>query len=138
VTIPGTTFQWFYNGTAIEGATENEYTVSEDGEYMVEVSNIIGCVFSDVFVVNNTGIGLVNVQDGISIYPNPTTGDVFLTNPHQSIQTIRVFGINGKLIFETRNTASNQRVPMSDFSEGVYVVEVTTSNGVLRKRVVRQ
>ena len=137
VTIPGTTFQWFYNGTAIDGATENEYTVSEDGEYMVEVSNIIGCVFSDVFVVNNTGIELVNVQDGISIYPNPTTGDVFLTNPHQSIQTIRVFGINGKLIFETRNTSSNQLVPMSDFSEGVYVVEVTTSNGILRKRVVR-
>lgn len=36
---PDTTIQWFFNGTAIPGATSDSITVTEDGIYRVEVMN---------------------------------------------------------------------------------------------------
>lgn len=49
-------YQWYFNGTAISGATAATYTTSNIGEYWVVVSNGAGCVATSnhIFIIYQT------------------------------------------------------------------------------------
>jgi gliding motility-associated-like protein len=60
----GATFQWYLNGTAIAGATSQQYTPSSPGTYAVQVSVGSSCLGLDtVEVTVNTGLTIALPQD---------------------------------------------------------------------------
>lgn len=60
------TYQWIKDSTDIPGATNATYTVTENADYQVRVTNDNGCEStSAVYEVNNVSI---NDADGIAQY----------------------------------------------------------------------
>ncbi|MEZ4877988.1 MAG: choice-of-anchor L domain-containing protein [Flavobacterium sp.] len=51
VTIPGGTYEWFFNTNPIPGATSNSYTVSEAGDYGLIITYPGGCQQTDTMTV---------------------------------------------------------------------------------------
>lgn len=71
--------QWYKDGSLIGGATSVTYTVTDIGEYKVQVNNS-GCLspFSDPVFYIITGAELANDQL-LKIFPNPATEELIIT-----------------------------------------------------------
>ncbi|MFA6262341.1 MAG: endonuclease [Bacteroidia bacterium] len=80
----------------------------------------------------------INNTYDLQVYPNPTSGTVYLQALNGlQIQSIRVLDLLGKTHYENSIHADNLAQIQLD-KKGMYLVEVVTDRGVVRKRVVRE
>ena len=70
----------------------------------------------------------------VSIYPNPTRGDVKIVS--ENIQRVTVFNMFGQMILETEVNGNETMLNMSGLAAGVYMVKITTSNGVATRNII--
>lgn len=70
----------------------------------------------------------------VALYPNPTTGSV--TVKAQGMNHISVLNTLGQMVFDANVNGDLQVLDMSQYGAGVYMVRVTTENGVGVQRVV--
>jgi hypothetical protein len=91
------------------------------------------------------GVQEVDNKEEISIYPNPTRGELRITNYELRIDGVEVFDVFGrKQCFgfaqqpshESRVT-SHEIIDVSSLSAGIYFVKIQTNNGVIIKKVVK-
>jgi len=102
----------------------------------------------DVFIkyLNDTGKLIGNTtnfetittleSDAVSIYPNPTTGELKIENGELKIQQISVLDLMGnKLLYLER---ASGEVDISHLPSGIYFVQITTEKGVVTKKVLKR
>jgi hypothetical protein len=136
-TVPYSSYQWLYNGVGITGATAATYTVTQDGNYNVVVSNGNCSDTSAVYVATDvTGINDPRGLAGkISIYPNPTKGKVYFNAPEPINVTLT--SIEGKelLYVERVSVLSTEAL-----SRGIYFLRITDKNGrfIKLEKLVKQ
>jgi len=70
----------------------------------------------------------------VSIYPNPTKGDVKIAS--DNIQRVAVYNMFGQMILETEANGNETMINLSGCAAGVYMVKVTTSNGVATRNII--
>ncbi|HNV99396.1 MAG TPA: PQQ-dependent sugar dehydrogenase [Chitinophagales bacterium] len=125
----GVSYQWYLNGEAIDGATEQTYTATESGNYSVEVTNEQGCSeISDVTVLTVAIPALDGVSD-IHIFPNPATELLSITfNMQQHNQTdLRILDLTGRVVWQkTIEQTGNVSVQLSveNWAAGMYIISV--------------
>ena len=70
---------------------------------------------------------------GLQIYPNPsTTGSVTVSLPTEFIESIQLFDVSGRLVFEQHSSQENLRtvvLPTTHLHASLYRVVVTTQSG---------
>ncbi len=137
VTATYFTYQWLLNGELIAGSNGSTFTVTENGNYQVVVTNEYGCSdTSDVYVVDNVSIDGVSVATGlIQVYPNPANSLLYINSPlavHAHISCI-----DGRNILSAKHT---KVIDVSSFAEGIYLLRITDSEGrlITVEKVVRQ
>ena len=69
---------------------------------------------------------------GLDIYPNPTNGIVNIET--EGLQKVEVLDITGRVVMTTNESSVN----MSNLSNGIYMVRVTTMNGISTQKVVKK
>jgi hypothetical protein len=131
-------YQWILNDQLITEATDPTYTVKDNGNYRVVVTNENGCSdTSDVYPVTNyTGIeGAPVPASQIRVYPNPATNRVNIDAPVPV--TISLSCIDGKMILEPEPTKT---VSLKALSQGIYFLHIYDDNQRLIKveKVVKQ
>ncbi len=130
-TLTYSTYQWYLNGTIIRGATSKIYTVTENGDYVVVVSNENGCVdTSDIYPVTNvTGINkMADLVQSIKVYPNPVKSRLYISAPFKI--NVKVTGLEGKLIKEVSQASS---FAVQELAAGIYLLHITDEVGRLLK-----
>jgi hypothetical protein len=72
----------------------------------------------------------------INIYPNPARGNIFIELPqvHGDVN-IRLYHINGQLVYDARTQGSTVKIDSSRFSAGIYFVEIIADGKIARKKV---
>ncbi len=126
-------YQWYFNGEPIEG-DPNPWTLTKanlmPGEYTVKVTNPEPCsAISEPYVVIDTP---TNEPSGSSIrmYPNPTSGEVFIDSPDAGLfESVKVFNMQGKLIRKTDARNEKIRIDLSGESTGLYLFEIILTDG---------
>jgi hypothetical protein len=84
-------------------------------------------VLANAFTVNlATGIADVGIED-VVLYPNPAVGQFFVENATGS--EILIYNLVGELVQSLETASDNQRVDISGFTSGIYVVKIR-SNGL--------
>jgi PKD repeat protein len=73
----------------------------------------------------------------LSIYPNPTSGLVQVTYS-STITAVAVYDLSGQLVYSANNSTSVLSVDCTEFARGVYTVQLTTENGMLYSKLVKQ
>jgi hypothetical protein len=63
----------------------------------------------------------VNAPAAMHVYPNPSTGQITLDGDHRG--EVFVFGLNGRMVFQTTLTASNTTLDLGHLPAGVYVLK---------------
>jgi hypothetical protein len=75
--------------------------------------------------------------NGVSVYPNPSSGVINITNDAGSENTIEVFNTVGQVVTE-KEVSSDTTINLSSHGTGVYFVKVSNETGSIMERVVIQ
>jgi len=75
--------------------------------------------------------------DRCFVYPNPTTGELKIENGELKIESIEIFDIYGKNIFNFQLSIFNS-INISHLPAGVYFVKITTETGTITQKIVKQ
>ncbi|MCB9185521.1 MAG: S8 family serine peptidase [Flavobacteriales bacterium] len=94
-----------------------------------------------VFTGDNEPENVPDHQKLVSIYPNPTNGDIFITaeNNDLNISSIRVRNVIGQeLPVEFENMTSRVVLRTGNLKAGIYFIDMTTNGYRVVKRLVKQ
>jgi hypothetical protein len=124
-------YQWYFNGTEIDGADSQTYSASQTGNYQVEVWNADGCSsISDNFSFETSDIESF-VTTSAQIYPNPNSGEFTIFAEVEF--TYQIVSTSGSVIATGENSGT---VDMSDFAGGVYYVVIKTEDLVSTQKLI--
>jgi len=77
----------------------------------------------------------------ITVYPNPTTGEIRfeISDMGYEILEIAIFDVFGKkLVSNLTSQILHQGIDISHLPTGIYFVKITTENGIVTKKIVKQ
>lgn len=128
--ITGTSYQWYLNGNEISGANAQNYTVSGNGDYTVEVTFEDGCSeLSLPLTIEGLGIENEELIDFL-LSPNPTNGTLSINNQSGELIDVMIFDQKGRLM---KSDLVLESIDMSSYSNGIYFIKL----GGLTHRVIK-
>ena len=74
-------------------------------------------------------------DDSISVFPNPTNSVVNI-NSKTEILTIELYDVQGRIL-ETL-VGNNKKIDISDKTNGIYFLKITTENGSKVERIIKE
>lgn len=134
-TVPAGTYT--YNWST--GATTQNITVANNGDYTVTVTSARGCTVSSTITVITTGVEEVSNINSISLFPNPTqnVATLELSLLENVKATVSVADVTGKVMLtETQqfNSGMNRvQINTADYANGLYLVNI--KNGAESKTI---
>ena len=134
-------YQWYRNGSPINGANTNVYIATEGGNYFVKVTDANGCeAFSSDIVISD--VQDLNNELGITISPNPINNlvDVIFSNTPNTQYFLEIIDITGKKISSQTLTRKNNSVDMATYPNGIYVLRIKDESSRIEfvKKVLKQ
>jgi hypothetical protein len=152
-----------HNGNPLSGVTimyEDGYSVTNSsGNYTITVNRnatvtltptLLGYTFSPTFitcpnVTNNltgkdftattTGINEIKGQQ-ITVFPNPTT-DLLYIESQDVITHLKLIDLKGKVVYETSINADKATLQLSNYSQGIYILNVLTTKENITKKIIK-
>ena len=88
--------------------------------------------------VNVGVVGISSKPSVVSVYPNPTNGRLFITNPSKDAQEITVFSAIGKQVNSSVSAEGIISLDIKSQTKGMYLIRITNKNtkAVQVKKVV--
>ncbi len=127
--------QWFNVTTgSVAGATNQKLVIPVTGRYFAVVTqNGCSSVPSDTLFVIKLGAGTL-AQTEVRVYPNPTSGQVYVNLPTGATQEVmvRVMDASGRVV-RTAQLSNNQNAvefDLTGMSSGLYFVHLSQGNEV--------
>ena len=117
-------YTWIVNGQT--------YTTS--GTYNFVDS--INCV-NEILILSLTNDIAEESSDEFTIFPNPTNGNVVISLFSDDQCRLNVYDSQGQLVFENPSISNGEEVNLSDYSPGVYIFRVYTSNQIYTRRIIK-
>jgi hypothetical protein len=140
---PAVSYQWYFNGSIINGATGSSVPATIPGSYVVVTTDSLGCSASSEAFPVGLEDPLMHLSDVI-LFPNPTAGVVTIAWNS---------ALAGELLLEVMNLAGaidrslsvaiapgsgSTTMDLSGLSNGVYLVRLRNASGGLVFKVVKQ
>jgi len=135
------------------GITSIEYDF-RDNTYYHKTNDLIGLGLNNSKLVetfvsaNLASIATLAIPDNqsitelnhkINIYPNPTTGKLTINNGQFTINNVEVFDIYGKCHLSLVTChASSITLNIPHLSSGLYLIKITTEEGIVTKKIIKQ
>lgn len=143
--------QWYLNNNSINGASSQNYTPFQSGNYSITVTDTNGCsATSAAFNFTTTGIGFLSgsygLQSLITLYPNPNNGTFTLyCGKPNTLLKIRILNLLDEQIqFDQITNNSNelsiklQENQSGNVSPGIYFIQLFTDNNVYTHKIIIQ
>ena len=97
-----------------------------------------GMLNSEIASVTYTPVGIHDMQQQVSIYPNPTSGDVTLDLSGLNAKTVELFSMNGQLLNTVVPTNDTMTMSLSQYAAGIYFVRIHSDKGVTTQKIVKK
>jgi len=133
-------YQWYYNGNLITGATNYFYIASESGDYNVVASDTNGCEVEAV--LNDVIAGLtpaLSKGEGVVVFPNPVVETLFVIGYSLSGTAVEILFYN--MLGEKINLTVNRGLSTVDCQlllPGLYWLEVSSPEKIYRAKFMKQ
>jgi hypothetical protein len=133
------TYQWYYNGNIINGATQYFYLATQNGNYNVVCTDGNGCeveaAIFDVFVsVEDI------VQNVYEIYPVPVENILTIKTGKFKVDQLILYNALGEKIYSFIPAKDHTEIliDLSDQAQGIYVVKIQTGKGIFLEKVIKE
>lgn len=133
---PGISYQWYFNGNAVAGATSQTYTAQQSGNYYVVITYGNGCT-GQSNIIEHTYISVEEIEGltSFGIYPNPGSEAVFVqadfaTPSNIVIKFTNVLGQELVPAVSLINTTIiKHKIDVSQFANGIYFISLISEKG---------
>ncbi len=139
----GATYQWLNcnNGfLPITGATNQSYTATSNGNYAVIVTQSSCSDTSSCYNVSSTGIANSFSDNGIIIYPNPSSGKFQVQSSKLQVSSLEVYNVLGEKVYQVGNlqisSSSNFQIDLSKEPVGIYFIQMLTEGNVYTRKIM--
>lgn len=132
-----TSFQWVKCDPyeIIDGATSSSYTVEENGDYAVIITDGDCSDTSECVTISEVGIKSFN-QGTLKIYPNPTEGQFTVTiDSKSSFTTVAILNNLGQVVYEGQLTQLSTVFDFSGYSKGIYLIRIIDGDRSYLERI---
>jgi hypothetical protein len=125
-------YQWFYNGNLISGATTQTIEPTNgNGQYSVKVTSPKNCEgTSAIFNLTNVGIDDLSKND-LLVYPNPIDGNAILhlvwSQPKAEIENLQILDVTGALVYTVQSELLPNEIQLPNLQSGLYFLSVSTN-----------
>ena len=147
VEIDGTQNIWltFYNDGSIQYpapavadvGNPNSRWLGIDGYGWMDMASVSSEVYSWLAWVYVDGYDWISEStESVSVYPNPTTGNVNIAAP--GLNHVTVLNTLGQVIYDSDADGSMTSLDMNQYQTGVYLVRIKTENGESVKLISKQ
>ena len=85
--------------------------------------------------MNNLSLNYNNYIQDVNIYPNPSSQYINIEMPTFN-NTISLFDISGKLIFNKSTSKSTFRLNIENFNSGLYILRIVDDFGVVNRKLI--
>lgn len=125
-----------------DGMNNNTTATSDDGNVTIKVAGttvatVAGNFTSTAsanFCLTATGILEGDFNASINVFPNPSNGDLYITNAENS--TIQIIDMLGKVVYSSSLVTNNEQLDLSNLSNGSYLARITNENNVATRNIV--
>ena len=140
------TYEWTFYGAGVSPTTSNEpspiVTYNNDGQYTVRLkvteSDVESSELKSAYILvdsEGSSIDIAELKDNINIFPNPSTGIVYVSQENSVPSEVKVYTILGKKVYS--NTLTNTlKLDLSMFNNGVYFIEIKSGNETMTERLI--
>lgn len=140
--VYGQNIKWYATQSDAQTNTNslaNTTTITNNTTYYA-TQTIGSCESATAFAVlasNPTlGVNNDNSKKQLTVYPNPVK-DILNLKTDEKIENIKIFSLDGKVVM-SKTMNSNKQVEVQNLLQGVYIIQVTTENGVQNNRFIKQ
>lgn len=128
---PAMNFGWLLK-ISTEGisGTSSRWTSREGNPSNVPV---LAVTYTDLLSISEENI------NSLRVYPNPTKGIIRIDmNPDIQVTQIKIFNLLGQEIFDMNDVPSDfNALDFSTFNSGIYILEISSSEGSIIKRIIK-
>ncbi len=143
------TTQWFLNGDELVGETGTEYCMRESGLYTLVLTDLdTGCesifemdlTFDENADCTSSTSKVIDLQTIAKIFPNPNNGffTIEMETDSPNEWKAELFSMNGKLVYKNQFQGIRGLISTAHLYAGIYVLTVTTTDGVFTSKVVKK
>jgi hypothetical protein len=118
----GATYRWLDcndNKSEVAGETGQTFVPDSDGSFAVEVTLGTNTDTSSCEIITTVGYNKTALNTSINIYPNPSTGSVYI---HGVFDKVQVCNLHGQLVFESNNLENYTVV--TNLQSGIYLTKI--------------
>lgn len=132
-----------YSGTGVLSGIFNPSALSQGESSVItytytDQSTACSNSATDVITVDGClSVESFEMDSPITVYPNPTTGMLTLTNVKETTQ-YTIISVSGQVIGKGEVSANSNAVDMTDVQNGVYLLQVQQGQNVHTVRIVKQ
>jgi uncharacterized delta-60 repeat protein len=131
-----TSYQWYFNDTAITGANASSYNASQNGIYNLEVSTTEGCVGRSAdFNMITVGVKTIS-STSPTIFPNPAHNQLFIAQ--QALKSVEIYSSSNMLMKSIKSNSISQGIDVSDLPTGIYFVKTMTDENTFISKILIQ
>lgn len=130
------------------------YSQTTAPEFVAPVAGIYYFAFNDISPIYTTGsaqnlrLDTINFSSVLGtngftssnffVYPNPTNGIINISNDvNTTVSAIEILDLNGRIVKSQSNQINENQISISELSAGVYMLKLSTSQGVISKKIVK-
>jgi len=126
----------FNNASSLSGVSFYAGTYNINWTVIDAYGNTNSC--QSVIRINATS-DLQNLfSQKIIIYPNPTTGFIYVKNDMEDIKNIKIFDQTGIKLQDIDKITKNLTIDLSYYAKGIYFIQVITDKNIYTKKIVKQ
>lgn len=137
----GRKYQWIdcRVDTLIPGATSRSYSPIDTGYYAVIVSAYGYSDTSNCIPVLAIGFNELLLESQIQVFPNPSKGSIQIYSEKEVINSIKIHGINGALVYQKQGLFNKNIELNLGIETGFYLLEAQLKSGerILKKLIIQ-
>ncbi len=118
-------------------------TVENGGKVYVAINHPWGMTGTYIFgadvirtpIQNNNLTSIIDAQTEISVYPNPATDYLTISSSDcYTINNVVIYDCQGRKVM----SSNNPQINVSGLNDGIYIVEIQTNRGVIKRKISKQ
>jgi hypothetical protein len=132
------TWQWVeLSSLGYVDSVQMRLSSSDVGQYGMNTPNYY-C--ADNFYVGAAEVGIEDAMSSaiVSVYPNPTQNSITLQITSDKNYDVTVMDYTGKVVSQLSHVVNGQKLDLSDYANGLYILQLQNGEETITKRIIKQ
>jgi hypothetical protein len=131
------TFEWYLNNTIIPSATSNTYTATEEGNYSVNVFNMVTNCSGVTYAIVTENLVNDNGSVDLVMFPNPSFDNINFSY-NNKVMSVQISNQMGQTVLYKDLNTKTGTIDLSDLNTGIYNIVFETESGIVNQRIIKQ